>query len=227
MTGPIILELDAARPSRFDAPLSLRLAAGEFALIETPDPSRSAAFADLCTGLVNLADGTVRFLGRDWKGLPHEHAAAMRGRIGRVFGREGGWVGFIDVATSVLLPQLHHTRRPAGTLRDDATALARRFGLPGLPLDRPNGVASDDLSRAACVRAFLGEPLLLLLESPARGWLDDMLPPLLDALAVARDRGAAAIWLAPGDRIWRDRSVPATYRYRLQEQGLLQVRPRS
>jgi phospholipid/cholesterol/gamma-HCH transport system ATP-binding protein len=227
MSVPFVLEIDSARASRADAALSLRLAAGEFALIDTPDPDRAAGFADVCAGLVPLVEGTVRVLGHDWKTLPHEHAAALRGRIGRAFGGDGGWIGFLDVATAVLLPQLHHTRWPAPALRDDAAALARRFGLPGLPLDRPNRVTRADLTRAACVRALLGEPLLLMLESPALGRFAEILPPLLDALATARDRGAAVVWLAPGEQVWGDTSVPATHRYRLREQGLLTTRLRS
>lgn len=223
MSARTILALDGARPTLGDAAMSLSVSTGELAMIETADPERAAAFADLCSGLIPPEDGAVRFLDRDWTKLPHEHTAAMRGRIGRIFRRDAGWIGFIDIATSVLLSQLHHTRTPMDTLRDDAAALARRFGLPGLPLDLPNRVSAEDLSRAACVRAFLGEPLLLLLESPA----PELLPPLLDALTAAMDRGAAAIWLAPGDQIWNDRTVPTTHRYRLQEHGLIQARLRS
>jgi phospholipid/cholesterol/gamma-HCH transport system ATP-binding protein len=222
-----ILHIDGAQATPADPLVTLRLTAGQLAMIDTPNPEHATMLADLCTGLLPLANGAVRFLGRDWTGLPHEHVAAMRGRIGRIFGGTGGWIGFIDVETAVLLPRLHHTRRPAGLLRDEAAALARRFGLPGLPLERPNRVSAADLSRAACVRAFLGEPLLLVLESPARGQLDDLLPPLLDVLTAALDRGAAAVWLAPGDRVWRDASIPVTYRYRLREQGLVPMRLRS
>ena len=227
MTTRYVLELDAARASRADTALSLQLLPGELALINAPDPVRAASFADTCSGLVALEDGKVRFLGRAWEGLPHEHAAALRGRIGRIFGGAGGWIGFIDVATAILLPQLHHTRRDAVALRDDAAALAHRFGLPGLPLERPSQVAAADLARAACVRAFLGEPLLLLLESPVQAQFADLLPPLLDALASARDRGAAVVWLTRSELVWRDRSVPATQRFRLHDQGLAPARLRS
>ena len=60
MTVPLVLEIDSARASRADAALSMRLAPGEFALIDTPDPDRAAGFADACAGLVPLVEGTVR-----------------------------------------------------------------------------------------------------------------------------------------------------------------------
>jgi phospholipid/cholesterol/gamma-HCH transport system ATP-binding protein len=109
-------------------------------------------------------------------------------------------------------------------LRDAAAELARSFGLPGLPLVRPGALTEADLARAACVRAFLGAPRLVLLESPVQEQFDDLIPPLLDAVAAARDRGAAAIWLTQSDLVWRDRSFPATCRLRLTEYGLVPSR---
>jgi phospholipid/cholesterol/gamma-HCH transport system ATP-binding protein len=62
---------------------------------------------------------------------------------------------------------------------------------------------------------------LVLLESPVQGRFNTLLPPLLNALAAARDRGAAAIWFTRSDLVWRDSSVPATMRLRLGERGLV------
>src|ERR1700751_5300394 len=130
-------------------------------------------------------------------------------------------IGFMDVATNILLPQLHHTHDDPSELREHATALCCAFGLPGLPLVRPGELAATDLARAACVRALLGDPALVLLESPVQGRFTTLLPPLLNALAAARDRGAAAIWFTRSDLVWRDSSVPATLRLRLNERGLV------
>jgi phospholipid/cholesterol/gamma-HCH transport system ATP-binding protein len=164
----------------------------------------------------------VRFLGRDWSAMPWDYAAALRGRIGRVF-RSGGWIGSVDVATNILLPQLHHTRDDPSGLRERAVALSCAFGLPGLPLVRPLELVASDLARAACVRAFLGDPELILLESPVQGRFITLIAPLLNALAAARDRGAAAIWFTRSDVVWRDPSFPVTHRLRLGERGLLPV----
>lgn len=204
-------------------PITLQLMPGDLALVETNDPRRAAWFADLCCGFVRLTEGTVTFLGRDWTTVTPDYAAALRGRIGRIFGN-AGWIEFIDVATNVLLPQLHHTRRDARELREEAARLAGSFGLPGLPTGRPQDLSAKDLARAACVRAFLGEPALLLLESPLQARFGDLAVPLLDALTAARQRGAAAIWLTGSDYVWRDRSAPVTHRLRLRDYGLFPVR---
>jgi phospholipid/cholesterol/gamma-HCH transport system ATP-binding protein len=220
-----ILDLAAAR-ARSDAEeaptptVDLRLGAGDFALVDARHSARPAWFGDLCCGLLPLAAGSARFLGRDWSAMPQDYAAALRGRIGRVF-LSGSWIGFMDVATNILLPHLHHTRDDASALRERATALSCAFGLPGLPLVRPGDLAAGDLARAACVRAFLGDPELVLLESPVQGRFTTLIPPLLDALATARDRGAEAIWFTRSDLVWRDPSLPATHRLRLGERGLV------
>lgn len=204
-------------------PITLQLFPGDLALVETSDPRRAAWFADLCSGLVRLAEGSVTFLGRDWTVLTHDHAAALRGRVGRVFG-DGGWIEFIDTATNILLPELHHTRRDVRDVREEAAKLACNFGLPGLPMGRPRDLSAKDLARAACIRAFLGGPALLLLESPLQGRFTDLTAPLLEALAAARQNGAAAIWLSNNDLVWRDRSIPASHRLRLRDYGLISVR---
>jgi phospholipid/cholesterol/gamma-HCH transport system ATP-binding protein len=203
-------------------PLSLRLLPGECALIGAVDATRRAIFADLCSGLLEPVSGRVRFLGRDWRDLPPEYAAALRGRIGRVF-TTGGWISFLDVATNILLPALHHTTRDRYELRGEAVALAHEFGLPGLPLDRPEDIAPADLSRAALVRAFLGEPLLVLVEDRPNLSLSRS-AAVLSRLAAVCDRGGAVVWLA-GEPTAADPALfPAAHHLRLSDQGLALVR---
>jgi phospholipid/cholesterol/gamma-HCH transport system ATP-binding protein len=223
-----VLELAEARavdgPDDAPAPtLSLRLAPGDLVLVQAYNPVRASWFADLCCGMVPLADGAVRFLGRDWARMPHDYAAALRGRIGRTF-NDGGWIEFVDVANNILLPQLHHTRRDVAALRAEALGLAADFGLPGLPLSRPQNISPADLVRAACVRALMGEPALLVLDNPLQNRFRDLLPPLLEAVATARGRGVAVVWLTDGELTWRERALTADYRLRLTEHGLVPPR---
>ena len=221
-----LLDARAARdPDEIPSPaLSLRLMPGELALIDVPDPARAAWFADLCCGMAPLSAGTAHFLGREWARMPRDYAAALRGRIGRMFGGGSGWVDFFDLSVNILLPQLHHTRTDATALRASATLLSRFFGLPGLPLGRPSSLSAADRARAGCVRAFLGEPSLLVLESPMQGRFAELKTPLLEALATARGRGAAALWLTHYGVTWGDRYFPADQRWRLHVRGLVPVR---
>jgi len=202
------------------APLALRIMAGQCVLVEAQYRSQAAEFGDLCCGLLPLSQGSVRFVGYDWDRMPHEGASAMRGQIGRVYGR-ASWIGFLGTDANILLPQLHHTRRTEHELRDTAVELSRSFGLPGLPTGRPDALTSQDLVRAACVRAFTGEPRLLILESAELGQIDNLVPALVQALTTAHNRHAASIWLTHSGLVWDDRSLPTTVRFRLTDRGLV------
>lgn len=202
-----------------NAPLDLQLMRGDCALIEASDPARMAAFADLCSGMTALRDGEVRFRGYDWTGLESERAAALRGRIGRIH-RRGAWNGTLGTHVSIMLGQLHHTREPEASIAQAATELARQLGLPGLPLVRPDQLSERDLLRAGCVRAFLGEPPLLLLESSIGEDRPELTVPLLDLLSRALDRGAAAICFTRDAAFWQAQSFPMTHRLHLMDDGL-------
>jgi phospholipid/cholesterol/gamma-HCH transport system ATP-binding protein len=221
-----VLALEAARgidDTLPRAPLRLELCDGDFAVIEVSGPRRGAAFADLCSGLAPLAGGQVRFLGRNWVTAPREHADALRGHIGRLF-HQPIRADTQDVASRVLLGRLHHTRIPEAKLRAEAVELALRFGLPGLPAGPARQVSEPDLVRAACVRAFLGSPRLLILELPMAVQGEDLRSALLDAGTEARGQGAAVMWLAAPGQALRDPVVRPTHRLRLSDAGLLPVR---
>jgi phospholipid/cholesterol/gamma-HCH transport system ATP-binding protein len=222
-----ILELLEALPDPVESclppvPIDLRIMPGEFALIEADDRVLAAEFADLCCGLLKLRKGSVRFLGRDWATAAAEMAAAMRGRIGRVYGPES-WIGSLSTDANILWPQLHHTRRSEAALRETAAEVSRRFGLPGLPLGRPVALSDADLLRASCVRAFVGEPQLVILDNEELEEIADLRSALLNAVMAMRHRHAACLWLTEGRQIWQDRSCPATIRLRLSERGLVQA----
>lgn len=224
-SGTPVLELAGARPL-FDqgglpqVALDLSLCPGDCVLIEARDARRAGALADLCSGLLPVADGEIRFLGQDWSVTPNLQAAALRGRIGRIHQR-GAWADQIETHVNMMLPALHHTRRPESEVSAEALILGRRFGLPGLPVARPGLHTEADLVRAACVRAFLGRPALLLLEHPVPSTLPELMAPLLDAIVSATARGAAAICLIRDRAPWRGFAPFATRSLLLSDRGLV------
>lgn len=216
-----VLMLDAARAGNDSWAFDLAVLPGELVLIQANDTDHIRAFTDLCCGLAPARAGHVRILGRDIAELAPDDARALRARIG-VVPLEGGWAPHLSVADSILLPALFHRMAGYAELRDRAAELCRRFGLPGLPLERPDRLPQADLARAACARAFLARPALLLLESPLRGdSVSDLRAPLLDALAAARE--AACVWLTTSLSVWSDRAMPARRRFRLGASGLQRV----
>lgn len=208
---------------RLAGALDLVLEPGGLALIDARDATLAASFADLCCGLHHPTQGEVRFLQRDWSSQPPEVADALRGLIGRVM-TEPGWLPFLDASTNVLLQQLHHTRTDLAALQEEAAALGEHFGLPGLPGGPMARLSEADLIRAGFVRAFLGAPKLVILESPVRGIYQDIVPALINKLYEVRDRGGAAIWLTRSRMIWDNAAFPASHRLRLDHLGLTSMR---
>lgn len=202
--------------------LNLEVSGGDLFLIRFARSEQTSTFAGACAGIIQPLRGAVYFLGQNWQKLRPDLANALRGRIGRVF-TTANWINHLSLLENILLPQLYHTHRRAVSIRDEAGELAERFGLPGVPLGLPGDFTPADLQRAACVRAFLGRPSLVLLQEPASGMPSEILPPLIQAIRDARNRGAAVIWLTRESAIWNDASIPKTRRYRLVARKLMEV----
>jgi phospholipid/cholesterol/gamma-HCH transport system ATP-binding protein len=217
--SPPILEFERTRFQLEDerggavGSVSLRLHAGGMHLIRAARNRWSTRLADLSTGLVGLERGAVRFLGEDWQTLSPTRKLVLRSMIGRVFSRTN-WVSYLSVLDNVILPHVHHTRRPIPYWVKRASSLAQDFGLPGLPLDRPERVPDVDLYRSACVRAFLGSPWLIILDEPDGSDPYDFLVPLVDHARRAQNRGAAVLWFTRADRIWNHPALATRQRSR-------------
>ncbi|MFZ0725920.1 MAG: ATP-binding cassette domain-containing protein [Desulfobacterales bacterium] len=199
-----------------------KLFSGQLALVRLGNLQQTAFLADLLCGLTPPHAGNVFFIGRDWRNSSVETLDAMRGRIGRVFST-GNWLEGLSLVENILLPQLHHTRRPVLDLRREAALLAGQFGLPGLPLGEPDSYSRADLQRSACVRAFLGTPFLLLLEDPTYGLYPRIMPALINAIRRVRNKGAAVVWMTLSDEVWHDNTIPADRRLRISGRKLTEV----
>ncbi|GBQ12629.1 P-loop NTPase family protein [Swaminathania salitolerans] len=223
-----VLELRDAQPVFEESGLtaiaySLRLMPGDCALIACRDPTRASRFADLCSGLIPLVSGGISCLGLDWMTLPERRAWALRGRIGRIM-QKGAWIDLFGTDLNILIQQLHHTKTPTDTLVAEAVRLSRLFGLPGLPTLSPDRLSDADRAKSACVRAFMGEPRLLLLEEPVDPDTTDMMTPFLAQLTAARERGCGVIWFSRTPSIWHGYVGEGIQRYRLLDEGLLPVK---
>jgi phospholipid/cholesterol/gamma-HCH transport system ATP-binding protein len=222
----LVLEIAGAAPhpsaeSPLRGPADLRLPAGELALVRAGDQAMARALVALAAGLTALAAGRVRLLGQDLAALPRRAAEALRARIGLAPG-EGGWLPHLPIAESLLLARRHHGDADPATLDSDANALCQHFGLPGIPTGSPHELSRLDLARAACARAFLGRPALLLLESPLDAEAADALvAPLRARLEPTLAGGTAAIWITRSPRAWDDPGFPARQRLLLSASGLV------
>jgi len=200
----------------------LVLQAGELGVVEVARREQASVWADAMLGLHSPTRGHVRFLDNDWSTLDPEMCNVLRARTGRVFGY-GNWLDDLSVLDNILLPGLHHSERSADELRAEAAALARALGMPGVPIGMPRSHGPADLQRAACVRAFLGNPLLIVLEEPVRHVGGELLAPLVNVIRTCRDRGAAVAWFSAGSATGHAATLPASRRYRLVGDVLVEV----
>ena len=134
-----------------------------------------------------------------------------------------GWLRFLDAGANIMLQQLHHTRADHEALRTEAARLAEYFGLPGLPSGPISELSPGDLMRAGFVRAFLGAPKLVILESPIQGLHPAIVPALVNKLLEVCDQGGAGIWLTRSRLVWENLTFPATHRLRLDHHGLSSI----
>jgi phospholipid/cholesterol/gamma-HCH transport system ATP-binding protein len=194
--------------------VSFELNPGDLWLVRIEREYERLPLADAATGLVPPNQGSVRILGEDWRDMSADRAAAHRGKVGRLFEDEG-WVSDLEVDQNIMLAQRHHTRRSEEEIVEEALQFARIFGLPGLPRGKPASVRRWDLRKAACMRAFLGQPILIILEQPARGIYADLTAPLVSSVQSARNRGAAVLWTVTDPQIWNLPGIYATMRARM------------
>lgn len=226
MSAPV-LALEAAMlalgtGARASLAMSLSLGAGELAVVDPQGEANAAALSDACLGLVPPRAGRVLFQGADWTRLNDAEAAAARARTGRNL-PGGGFLRHLSVLDNLTLAARFHAGTALPELAGSATTLCRLFGLPGVPAGLPAEVAPDDLARAALARAFLGRPMLVVLEEPRRGIVGDVTAALVAAIRRVRDRGGAVLWLTRGGALG-DRLIPADQRLRLAGGRLLPVR---
>jgi phospholipid/cholesterol/gamma-HCH transport system ATP-binding protein len=225
--APSILALAQARlplggSGQVSAPLTLDVRAGMLVVIDPQGTPNATALADACVGLSAPLGGRVLFQGRDWQAMGGAEADAARGQIGHCFSG-GAWIAHLPVLDNLTLAQRHHGLLPEPVLALRATALARQFGLPGVPTGLPGSLDRRDLARANLVRAFLGRPALVILEEPRRDLPADITAPLVQAIRRVRDRGGAVLWLTAG-RALAEPAIPADARYRLAGGRLIPLR---
>jgi phospholipid/cholesterol/gamma-HCH transport system ATP-binding protein len=181
--------------------LSFGLGAGELMIVEPERHVETVSFFDVAAGLIHPDAGVVQFCGQDWRRMGLFAQSAARGRIGRIFAVEG-WVSNLSIFENIALSQRHHTTRPDQDLQREAATLLERIGLRDCLAERPHVLSRGELRRAQWVRAFMGEPALLLLNAPLLDVRPDEQVPLLELLCEARSRGVAAMWKSRDAASW-------------------------
>lgn len=195
--------------------ISFRLGSGELMLVQVEPGNEQLPLADAAEGLAEPNEGGVVFLGERWSTATPDRQLGLRGRIGRVFDGPG-WISNLNVLENLTLSQRHHTPRPVPDIMAEAQSLAKSFALTEVPVGRPAVILRRDLRRSEWIRAFLGQPSLILLERPTLGVAVEHVPLLMQAVEEARARGAAVILTHDEGAIAREVSLQKCLRFRMR-----------
>jgi len=202
--------------------VTFALGGGDLALFLVEGESDSLSFCDLAEGLIEPDKGTVSFMAQDWRVMPVSLKEEMRGKIGRVFERDG-WVSNLNVRENIELSERHHTLRSDSAIRKEAEQLCSFTGLPTLLDQRPDFLNRSVLRRAEWVRAFLGKHSLLLLEHPESEVSSEFLPKLIELIAGAREQQSAVVWITSDREIWSNRNFIDGSRFKITNGQVTQV----
>ncbi len=139
--------------------------------------------------------GSIAFEGIAWPDRPAHDLLACRGRIGLVL-THAGWVSNLSLLDNVLLRTLHHTQLPRRQIETRAQELAYRVGLAEVSPRRVSSVGRSERKRSEWIRAFLGDPVLVILQRPCQGVKRKDWEPLVGLVRQTLARGASVLWIA-------------------------------
>lgn len=200
--------------------LTFLLKRGNLLVLTVEAGNENLPLADAAEGLIVPAAGAVFWLNRRWSAMRPGDELSARAKIGRVF-EKNGWISNLNVIENITLSQRHHTARPEEEIIAEADDLAKSFGLPEAPRQRPAFVPRRELRLAEWIRAFMGNPSLLLLERPENGVREENVPKLIKAVQKARTRGAAVIWQTSQDSIRHTSQLESAVRYRMRGKEMI------
>jgi predicted ABC-type transport system involved in lysophospholipase L1 biosynthesis ATPase subunit len=187
---------------------SLQVEATDLVAVGGVHPGDDSALLAVATGLCAPDAGVVQFLGEDWTDMSLFRQCERRGLIGRVF-EVDGWISNLTVYENVALSQRHHTRRAEDDIRAEALARARQVGLDLLLDKRPALLRRNELKRAQWVRAFMGQPRMVLLEQPLAELAAGESGVLFDWVDQATARGCPVVWVADDEELKNPRLARA------------------
>ncbi len=180
--------------------LTFTLARGEIAVVHLEEGHENIPLVPLAQGLVVPDVGHVYFKGVDWTEMGASLLSAQRGLIRRVY-EHYGWITNLDIMENLSLAESYHTSRTMDDIVHEIQGLARRFGIDLVPQARPTRVHGMTLRKLEWVRAFVGNPELILLERPLYGAPKADAAKLIQAVLEVARRGVAVLWMADDPRV--------------------------
>ena len=206
-----------------EAVFDLAIAPGDCIVFAGVESAIVHQLGDIFLGLRAPMRGRICFGGVDWQSMDPREAERQRRQIGRVLAAPGraAWLQNLDVEENVHLARRFEPGVSFASVRERSLQLCQLFGLESLPSTRPAATSPDLLMPAQWVRAFLPDPLrLLVLECPEWGVKKAFAARLREQVREARSAGTAVIWIDLGpaaglDETLRYDAIPPALGHRL------------
>ena len=198
--------------------VSFRLARAETKVILGAASSGKSVLLKTALGLFRPDSGRVAVFGRDITGLREEELYPIRQRIGMVF-QEGALFDSMTVYGNVAYVFQEDRALPA---EEEETRVRRALHFVGLEeaIEKlPSELSGGMRRRVAIARAFVGQPALMLYDSPTAG-LDPLTAQSIITLIVKLGDLEDVSGLVVTHRL-QDAGVIADYFYDRESEGLL------
>ena len=171
--------------------LELRLAAGELVCVRGKSGSGKTSLLLVAGGLLRPQAGRVRWGEQDpYAGGSGARARLRATQLGVVF-QSFHLLPYLDLQTNVSLAA-------GGAEASQVRAALERVGLSHRATHRPGALSAGERQRAACARALVGEPRLLLADEPTGNLDEENASAVLDALSEHKERGGAVVLVTHG-----------------------------
>ena len=189
---------------RFRGPLleriSFSLAPGEALALAGPAGAGKSTAIGLALGASRPGSGEVLVLGRSPSGLDRVELGQLRARIGYV-AQHGALLGNLSLLDNLALPlRWHRAISEKETTALMAAACADlELDLDEVPRVQPGMASAEMRHLIALAKALVNDPLLLILDEPARDLGGNAAREFWRLLAQLRQRRPLALLIAIGD----------------------------
>ena len=185
----VIVEVEGSLPEN-GCRADMTLYSGELMLVK----GEGRSLFDLISGMQCESAVNVRFCGVDWRSLGPQAECRMRGNIGRSFRSTEAWVHNMSLRENSVLRTLHHGILTELEADLEIERMAGPLELISLLDSRPEAAAPDVLARCQWMRAFIGNPKLVLLEDPEDGVPPGKCTELTRLVGRCISAGGAVVW---------------------------------
>lgn len=145
--------------------ISFKVDKGEFVGIMGKSGCGKTTLLKVLGMIDKQTDGTVRFMGKDTKGLYGDQLADIRRKqIGFIF-QDFYLMDSLSVEENIMLPMILGKEKPA-VMKKRAKGFAVRFGIEKLLRKSPYELSGGEKQRVAVCRALINNPDLILADEP-------------------------------------------------------------